>query len=212
MSEQAVDAARPKLPRPEDILRAADEEILEADKRLADLEAAVAAGDDTVELEHVEAARKQSAWARLRRKGADAKAEKAAQRRREARYDFLVARLAPRIEVDNSARVNELVRTARAALEELVQLDMDRNTALIALAQYAEDESNFRRPEDGLSGHIPRLQGGSLAHGYLEVEWRGEQYYFTSPADIIGNRVLSPLKSRLETAAGNSDPTWLEAL
>ncbi len=207
MSKPKVEAAEPAaLEREEDILRAADEDILEADRRLADLEAAVAAGDDSIELEHVEAARKQSAWARLRRKGADVKAARAAAARAEARYDRLVEKVIPQATVDHSAREAELLDQARTVLTELIELNHDRNIAIATVTRYAADPSNFRRDDDGLFEHS--VDG---AVGASDVEWRGERYRFRAPSDIVVG-LLRPLRARIRETSAGVAPAWLDQL
>ncbi len=205
-SPAAVPQGAPALARAEDILRAADDEILEADQRLAELEAAVEAGDDTIELEHVEAARKQSTWARLRRKGADAKAAHAAAARAEATYDRLVEKVIPRAVVDHSAREQELLDQARELLAELIELNYDRNTAIASIAEYASDPSNFRREEDGLFDHSVD-DDPALA----DFEWHGDRYTFRAPSAVVV-RLLRPLKSRIRATSHGVTPQWLTEL
>lgn len=188
------------------IIADAEAEIAEADERVQALETAVEDGDENVELEHLEAARKQSAWTRLRLKGAQKKAEAAAQREREQRYDEIVARLIPRALVDLTAEEDEIIARMRPILAKVVALYKDRNTAMLAVAKYATEQSNYRRPEDELTGlFVPGNVGASF------FIWRGQRVDFLPPTGAL-TQALRPAKQHLmEQSAGQADD-WLQAL
>ncbi|GAA2748774.1 hypothetical protein [Amnibacterium kyonggiense] len=206
MSKPRATVDAPVRERPAEILRAADEEIVEADRRLAELEAAVADGDDSVSIDDVDAARRQSVWARLRRKGADAKAARAKQQHAEARYARLVENIVPRAIADNSAREAELLERARSIVAELLELNHARNLAIVAVTRYAADPANFRGDEDALMD-VSIADDASVA----AFSWHGAEFEFRAPSDIVV-ALLRPLKSRIRSTSQGSTPPWIDTL
>lgn len=196
----------PTTVTPESIIADADEQVREADKLAADLEAAARNGDDSVTLDQLEDAKQRAGWARIRR---DAATKKAAQRAEELRHEQYANLLANYLENATQNVTDAIHAELEQALPHIVKaLDLlvDRNRAVWAIAEYASHDMNYIDPADRLmSEAFPQLPAAS----WFSI--RGEKYDFIPATDVV-KALLAPIKTRLRDQSGGDAAPWIKEI
>lgn len=192
---------------PAGILAAADEAIIAADERLATVETLVRQGDESVTPEHLEAAQKQTLWARLRRDAATRKAaELAEQQARQGYADLLAADLGTAMQ-DPDEAATALLDEARELIRSALGLYLDRNRAIYRLARYFADPANYRDEDDEVLG-IAYPGAGAIGSRF---EYRGKRAAFRSTTHVFAE-LLRPLESEISQGEGGPTPEWLRGI
>lgn len=196
----------PTAVTPQSIIAEADEQILEADKLAADLEAAARAGDESITIDQLEDAKRRTGWARIRREAAEKKAAQRAEELRHEQYANLLANYLENATQDVLDEVRAEIEQAAPHIEKALDMLVERNRAVWAIAQYASEPANYTDPADGLKAQVfPQLPGAS----WFTIH--GQRYNFVPATDIV-RALLAPLKPRLRNQSGGVAAAWLKEI
>lgn len=196
----------PTTVTPESIIADADEQVREADHLAADLEAAARNGDDSVTIDQLEDAKQRAGWARIRRDAATKKAAQRAEELRHEQYANLIANYLEDATQDVTDAVHAELEQALPHLQKALDLLVDRNRAVWAIAEYASHDVNYVDPEDRLMAQaFPQLPAAS----WFSI--RGKRYSFI-PATYVVKALLTPIKTRLRDQSGGDAASWLKEI
>ncbi len=133
-------------PTPAQIIAQADQEIVAAQELADELENRVRDGDDGVTYQEVERARGLKRFAQLRREAAEKKAVKLAEETAAAEFDaFLTEHLAA-VEGQDE-KVDKLLAQARKYVDQALQVALEHDRHVFALAERAGSAGNPYDPE-----------------------------------------------------------------
>lgn len=196
----------PTTVTPASIIAEAEEQVREADKLAADLEAAARNGDEAVGIDQLQEAQQRASWARIRRDAAAKKAEQRAEELRKEQYSNLLANYLEAATSDVAAEISAELEQARPHIERALDLLIDRNRAVWAITEYAGHAVNYTDPADALeSRFFPNVPGASW------FTFRGKRYEFV-PATSVVKLLLAPLKTRLRDQSGGVAGDWIKEI
>lgn len=178
------------LKSPDDIIRAADEEIESARRLEATLEDAVRNGDESVEPEQIEKARGLKRFAELRREAAQKKAARLAELQAEADFKALLDEHVTGAE-GLLEQVDPLLAQARELIDQALALTRDHDRHVLILARAAKSEGNEWRPEDD-----PELVGNGQLSDWAWFKARGVRGEVLGAGGVL-TRLLKPYEMEL---------------
>lgn len=196
----------PTTVTPASIIADAEEQVREADKLAADLEAAARNGDESVSIDDLEQAKQRAGWARIRRDAATKKAAMRAEELRHEQYANLLSNYLEAATKDVSAEVSAELEQARPHIEKALDLLIERNRAVWAITEYAGHDVNYVDPADALeSRFFPNVPGASW------FTFRGKRYKFIPATDVV-KALLAPIKTRLRDQSGGVAGDWIKEI